>query len=577
MLKRLYLDNCFRHHDRTFDFRKGLTGIIGQNEAGKSLIVEMIRYALFGTAALRGKAEDYKKLHVELDFEVNGDDYSVVRKGTKCELTGPRMASGTKPVNEAIRAILGYGIDVFDVANACNQGGVEALSSMTPLARRQMIDKTIGLNVLDDLIAYCGSEGNAHKRTAETLKARLVEPVPPVRPEGYRPVEPTDQLEREVAEYHRLMGEINNAPKVPLAPAPCPDHITEEVVEYQRGRQSVIDANRMLETQIGRLKPETMSLAEVEAHEARVMQWGRVQARDKLLAQGHLCCPSCNHSWPIAGDALKAFNDLPEGLTAPERRDTQEARSRLGNNAEIARLQAEIQPVPEDRSADLRIWQQHSAAVTAYHSARQAYDRFHTGLAAKQQRLVELNGATERLQEVRVLNQIAMRYEDEVCRFDKDMSRFTDDKELADQSSSRSDEYLKARDILQALKISVKAHLLPSLNKVASVLLSQMTGGERGKVEVSEDFEIAIDDQAIGTLSGSGKSVANLAVRIALGQILTNRVFSVFLADEVDAAMDDDRAAYTAGALRRLTDTISQVVLVTHKRPETDHLFELRK
>ena len=61
-------------------------------------------------------------------------------------------------------------------------------------------------------------------------------------------------------------------------------------------------------------------------------------------------------------------------------------------------------------------------------------------------------------------------------------------------------------------------------------------------VEVDEDFEILIDGQPINTLSGSGKAVANLAVRIALGQILTNKVFSVFFADEVDAAMDDDRS-----------------------------------
>lgn len=81
----------------------------------------------------------------------------------------------------------------------------------------------------------------------------------------------------------------------------------------------------------------------------------------------------------------------------------------------------------------------------------------------------------------------------------------------------------------------------------------------------------------INVLSGSGKAVANLAIRLALGQILTNKMFSVFMADEIDGSMDVDRADYTANALKRLTGLISQVILITHKRPEADHMIELKK
>ncbi len=49
----------------------------------------------------------------------------------------------------------------------------------------------------------------------------------------------------------------------------------------------------------------------------------------------------------------------------------------------------------------------------------------------------------------------------------------------------------------------------------------------------------------------------------------------MFIADEVDASMDDERAAYTAECLRRLTDLISQVILITHKHPEADQMLEL--
>src|SRR5690606_38861993 len=99
--------------------------------------------------------------------------------------------------------------------------------------------------------------------------------------------------------------------------------------------------------------------------------------------------------------------------------------------------------------------------------------------------------------------------------------------------------------------------------------------GQRTVIEVDEDFNIEVDGQPVNTLSGSGKAVSNLAVRIALGMVLTNKVFSVLLADEIDAAMDDERAEATATALRNLTGTISQVVLVSHKEPDADNQIRI--
>ena len=84
-----------------------------------------------------------------------------------------------------------------------------------------------------------------------------------------------------------------------------------------------------------------------------------------------------------------------------------------------------------------------------------------------------------------------------------------------------------------------------------------------------------MDGQPLNTLSGSGKAVANLAIRLGLGQVLTNKTFSVFLADEIDAAMDADRAGYTAECLSNLTGSIAQIVLVSHKTLSAQHHIEM--
>jgi DNA repair exonuclease SbcCD ATPase subunit len=579
MISRLYLDNCFRHFDRTFTFDKGLTGIVGPNESGKSLIVEMIRYALFGSAALRGKAEDYKGLHVELDFTIAGENFTVVRKGVKVTLEGDRQASGTKPVNEAIRSILGYDLTVFDVANACNQGNIEALSDMQPAARKTMVDRTIGLDQLDGLIKLCGSEGNTLKREADAIRSTLVEPVQPVTPEGYRPsseiIIPLDAQR----EFHELSGWLKQIPREPVHPGDAPVlETSDELRTYQENRRTTERSIRYLEEEVRSLEPEVyteeqLTLAE-EQHEAA----DRWRQFERLMAQGHICCPECDHSWPVAD--LTGFEDVV-AVSPPDlsKVDITKHRARIGNNQRISDLHGRLVGlnVPDDRANDLGRRQAWEADVEIYSRQQHAFDRYNQELPQKKARHEELLGIEQQVQELQAELEISRQFERDQKQYNDTVVLYEQNQEVVAELTVKSDEYLRARELIQALKVSVKSHLLPSLNKVASVLLSQMTGGERYLVEVDEDFEITIDGQSIKTLSGSGKAVANLAIRIALGQILTNKVFSVFLADEVDAAMDDERAGHTAEALSRLTEIVGQVFLVTHKSPETDQQFELKK
>lgn len=586
MLTRLYLNNCFTHMDRTFTFEDGLTGIIGPNESGKSLIVEMIRFALFGSKALRGKSEDYKKLHVELDFTVGGVSYTVVRKGTKVSLEGgDHQVAGTKPTDEAIRKILGYDLNVFDVANACNQGNIEALSDMTPMARKAMVDKTVGLTGLDNLIKFAGQEGNTLKREAEAMSRTLVEPVEPEQPEAYRPSEEIDlaSAREDLAEFNQLKGFLSSTPREPKEPAPC--EVSEswgELKTYQNERENLDRSIRNMKAKLASIEPEAHSEADLDEFEAWMDKADAWKQKQRLLAQGHICCPECNHEWPVAdlGDLADVEEVNPPSMT---RQQLAQHRGRIGNDAQrksvelnIAGMVKELEAMP-DRSTDLEARATWEADNQVYLDQVAAWTRYNEGLAEKQARFEELQGIDDLVHDLQNELQQAQQFERDLFRYKGDLITYESNLEQVADLENKSQEYLKAREIIQALKTSVKAHLLPSLNKVASVLLSQMTGGERYLVEVDEEFEITIDGQRIATLSGSGKAVANLAIRIALGQILTNRVFSVFMADEVDASMDNNRADYTAQALRRLTENVSQVLTITHKRPETDHTIELKQ
>lgn len=591
MLRKIYINNGFRHNDVTYEFGAGMTGIIGPNESGKSLIAEFIRFALFGSKALRGKAEDYKKLHVELWFDVEGVAYHVLRKGTKVQLSreDEPLASGTKPVDEAIRRVLGYDLNVFDVANACTQGNVEALSSMTPTARKAMVDRTIGLDQLDALITHARKEATALKREAAAFGAALVEPEPPTAPEGRTDVaaiqQELDEAQALALEEAQIRGALANAPTAPVEPEPCSIDASLEDLEFiQQEREKTLAMAARTQRQIEQLEVESFSEDLLNDMLEQHDKADRARQKKKLLDQGHLCCPECNHEWPIAD--LSGFEDvvdLDEPYPPLTRAEIAAEKRNIGNNAKreeltkaLEQLTALVKKLP-DQSAAIQEVRRHNAAMASYRAAKDAYDTFNSKVSFLEMRIEELAGVTQKVAVLKEELTNAQFFNREQQRFERDLKLYQSRLDQKADLEERAEDYSTALKRLTELKVAVKGHLLPSLNKVASVLLSQMTGGERSLVEVDDDFEILVDGQPIHTLSGSGKAVANLSIRIALGQILTNRVFSVLIADEVDAAMDDERAAYTAEALRRLKSYVGQILLITHKKAETDHMIELRK
>lgn len=582
MITRLYIDKGFKHQDKTFLFDKGLTGVVGKNESGKSLIVEFIRYALFGSAALRGAAPDYKHLHVELDFTI-GKDLTVIRKGSKVQLLSEELviASGTKPVNAAIIEALGYDLKVFDVANACNQGNVEALSNMKPAERKQMVDKTVGLDVLDDLIKFCGEEAATIRRESAAFQKALVQPVAPILPEGYVSSDSIDleAAEADLAEYNSLKGFLAAKSEKPKKPKKVLFKETlADLKQCQAERTDKVDALAAATKRLAATKVPEFTETELDAAEAQNTLHGAWVAKKKLLDQGHHECPKCNHQWALAFDQLEAFENVeetePAAITGTQ---IQTHRGLLGNTAVIQTLEAQIAEIviPDDRTGDLERRRAYDAELGQYQADHAAYERYNDGLAEKQGRFDALQDSPKTISGLRKAVSDAKVYEGLLKQFNNQVRHYESNLTEYNRMTADAGHYASAQETIRGLKIAIKSMLLPSLNKVASHILGQMSGGERYQVEIDDDFNIEIDGLPINTLSGSGKAVANLAIRIALGQILTNRVFSLFMADEVDASMDDDRAASTAESLRRLTDSVTQVVLVTHKSPSTDHLIEL--
>lgn len=285
MLHHLHIRNCFTHTDRRVEFGSGLTCITGPNEIGKSLLLEMSAYALFGTVALRGSRPD--KLFVELGFEVKGVPYTVTRQGSKATLLrdGAELATGTKPVNAAIVRVLGYDHTVFCMANLCAQGQIEALGAMKPAERKKAVDQTIGLSVLDEITKWCGDQALGFTREADTLERLLVEPVMP-EPPDVACVTAEEIAVAEAAERERIeiMAWLRNEPVVPQEPvAPCTeDATTLQTLVDQRQQLALQVAS--LKTQVDAIPNATMTETEIAQTEADWAAYHLAQEKRRALA-----------------------------------------------------------------------------------------------------------------------------------------------------------------------------------------------------------------------------------------------------------------------------------------------------
>jgi DNA repair protein SbcC/Rad50 len=165
-LNSLSLTN-FRQHVRTdIKFESGLTGIIGPNGAGKTTILEAIAWALYGNAAIRGNRDSIRfigagaraPVEVQLDFELGGHRYRVVRCLTSAELyldgADSPIANSISGVSELLQRRLGMSLTEFFHTYFTGQKELSVMAAMTPARRGQFLSRVLGyekLRIAQDL------------------------------------------------------------------------------------------------------------------------------------------------------------------------------------------------------------------------------------------------------------------------------------------------------------------------------------------------------------------------------------------------------------------------------------------
>jgi exonuclease SbcC len=188
-----------------------------------------------------------------------------------------------------------------------------------------------------------------------------------------------------------------------------------------------------------------------------------------------------------------------------------------------------------------------------------------------------------------------------------DLATFTKEKELT-QNSLES--LLKRRDEMQVLRDELEkdrsnhyhgqkltglmadfrkyiiSSIRPTLAHKSSELFDEMTGGKYNLVELDENYNLRVLDSGeffgVDRFSGGEKDLANLCLRLAISQALTESAGldrSFIILDEVFGSQDNERKDLIIKALSGLRQHFPQILLITHVediKDQVEQLIEVR-
>lgn len=182
IIKQLELKNFLSHDHSLINFDKGVTVIYGHNGAGKSSLIDAIKFALFGEKR-GGHIEDLIRrgaqgMEVDLDFEIGTDQYRISRimemgksgiKTRDATLTMNKSVLSTtvKSVDDTVADKLGIDRDTFLNSVFVEQGEIDSLISKTRAERETTFSRILGLNKLKQ---YADDLGQLSRDTENRLQ-----------------------------------------------------------------------------------------------------------------------------------------------------------------------------------------------------------------------------------------------------------------------------------------------------------------------------------------------------------------------------------------------------------------------
>lgn len=652
IIEELNVKNSFCHLNTTVVFSDGVNYLTGKNECGKSELLDMIAYGLYGTVALRGAADTYKELSVTLRFNINSRLYKVVREKTDIlykihpDGTEEKLVTSKTAVNNHIISLLGYNYDIFIKTNFCKQSDSELFNRMSKGDRLKFIDKISGIEeakgfekFLDDTKKDINSElkGVSYSQGVLDTNEFVEDPeLEAIGPNGVDEVL-TPNL-KELYTLSKTYADIDSVYSLVKSSRPTKeeaeaydnayhlagnyDRKADEATngrfkKFNEWQRHLKDEVQKLTNRFARIKSVVESALEVpytkedvEVNQSILDNNKLFAEKQRLLSSGHIECPECTASFPLMNKELKGYAGIEyiEPLYADLKLHAKYknwydsgADVQLINDQNL--LETEYYTVLKDLEKDID-----SIGSTWYHNYHVQIDGFsyksnnHSKLyktviekaksagligdhayASEYLDILESISTTELPALEQAITDVSALKEKLIAYFNHKtyvITKLAAMKAIEEFSKGKKLELELIGDLhakSKKEKLSIQSNYIPSLNRQASTIVNQMTGGERFSLTISDTFDLLLDGKDIGLYSGSAKVIGNVAFRTAIIELFYKKSFPLFIGDEVDSFMDPDRAAELKACFDELSKEGYQILLISHHTQEDGNIINVNE
>lgn len=126
-------------------------------------------------------------------------------------------------------------------------------------------------------------------------------------------------------------------------------------------------------------------------------------------------------------------------------------------------------------------------------------------------------------------------------------------------------------EIMSSFRTYLISQIRPTLSLYASELFDQLTDGKYSEIELDENYNLIVYDNGvphnIERFSGGEEDLANLCIRLAISEVITEKAGSVFnfiILDEIFGSQDNIRKQNIIKALSSFSSKFRQIFLITH-------------
>ena len=184
LIKSLELKNFLSHRETVLYFDRGINMIVGQNGAGKTSILDAIKFAMFGKDRARLSnpvSHGSSACSVKLSFQVDEDEYDVMRSYGERQRdrvasilkNGVEIADSQESVSSAIEKIIGMEQDVFEKSVFVAQGEIDDLVNEQPKKRKEFFSRMIGIEKLGNTASLLGEISRSVNESISESQGKL--------------------------------------------------------------------------------------------------------------------------------------------------------------------------------------------------------------------------------------------------------------------------------------------------------------------------------------------------------------------------------------------------------------------